>query len=100
MPAYVLSPEAVDDLHTFWNFIAADSEQAADRMIDELFDAFTGLARWPHKGHRRPDVTRRDVLFWPEGDFLIVYRPSREPLQIAAILHGARDIPRIVEAIP
>jgi len=97
MAEYFLSPEAMDDLQGIWDFIALDSPIAADRLIDELFETFEQLAVWPGQGHFRRDLTERNVRFWPVGSYLVVYREGRGALEIAAILHGARDIPRVIE---
>ncbi len=97
MPArYILSPEALDDLQGIWDFIGADNPDAADRVVDELFAAFQQLAELPGQGHTRRDLTERDVRFWPVRSYLVVYGDSTDPLQIVAILHGARDIPSII----
>ena len=95
MAEFILSSEALDDLQSIWNFIAADNQTAADRIVDELFEAFEHLAEWPGSGHTRRDLTQRDVRFWPVRSYLVVYR-EKAPLQIVAILHGARDIPSII----
>ena len=47
-------------------------------------------------GHTRRDLTDRDVRFWPEGSYLIVYRELPEALQVVAVLHGSRDVPEIM----
>jgi antitoxin ParD1/3/4 len=59
-------------------------------------EAFEQLAQWPGKGHRRADMGDRAVRFWPEGSYLIVYREKSVPLQVVAILHGARDVPSVI----
>jgi plasmid stabilization system protein ParE len=59
----------------------------------------TPLRNWPggpRMGHTRPDVTDRDVRFWPNGSYLIVYRQLPATLQIVAVLHGARDVPEVM----
>jgi plasmid stabilization system protein ParE len=96
MAAYLLSPEAFEDLQLIWDFIAADNVRSADRVLDELFDTFEKLAQWPRQGHTRTDLTDRDVRFWPVGSYLVVYRENDAPLQIVAVLHGARDVPTII----
>jgi plasmid stabilization system protein ParE len=97
MADYLLSPEALEDLQSIWDFVAADSTDAADKLLDKLFEAFETLARWPGQGHTRADLTNRDVHFWPVGNYLVVYRGTLDPLQIVAILHGARDVPSVIE---
>ena len=44
-------------------------------------------------GHRREDLTRYPVLFWPVGAYLIIYRAERPPIEIVAVTQGSRDIP-------
>jgi plasmid stabilization system protein ParE len=97
MPTYTVSEEAIDDLQNIWDFISADNEIAADRVLNELFEAFQQLAEMPGMGHTRRDLTRRDVRFWPLRSYLIVYRDRPLPLQIVAVLHGAQDVPSIIE---
>ena len=98
MPSYEISPEALLDLQTIWDFIAVDSTSAADRVIDELFDAFEHLAKWPDTGHSRPDLTPQSVRFWSVRSYLVVYRSSLQNVQIVAILHGSRDVPAILQS--
>lgn len=47
MSGYVLSAAAALDLDGIWDYIAADSIDAADRWIGRLFDAFEALGRSP-----------------------------------------------------
>lgn len=61
---YLVAPEAEDDLQQIWRYLLGEAGLAvANRIQGELVDAFEGLADVPGKGHRRPDLTRRDVLF-------------------------------------
>jgi plasmid stabilization system protein ParE len=92
----VLSPDALQDLQDIWDFIAFDNANAADQLQDEFFNAFEKLAQHPRLGHSRPDITERDVRFWPTGSYLIVYREWPKELQVLAILHGSRDVPEVM----
>jgi toxin ParE1/3/4 len=93
---YVLSPDVLQDLQDIWDFIAADNVAAADKLEDEFFEAFGMLAKRPRMGHARSDLTQRDVRFWPVGQYLIVYRSLPAPLQVVAVLHGARDATEVI----
>jgi toxin ParE1/3/4 len=93
---YVLSPEVLQDLQDIWDFIASDNPVAADKLEDEFFEAFEMLAKHPRMGHVRSDLTPRDVRFWPVGEYLIVYRSFPAPLQVVAVLHGARDVAEVI----
>ena len=93
MSGYILSPDADQDLTDIWDYVAADSIDAADRWIKKLFDAFESLAQHPQLGHKREDLTPHSVLFWPVGSYLIIYRLTPSALQIVAVTQGSRDIP-------
>jgi antitoxin ParD1/3/4/toxin ParE1/3/4 len=93
MKEYVLSTGAELDLDEIWEYIALDSIHAADRWIGKLFDAFDALARTPGMGHKRKDLTAYSVLFWPVGEYLVLYRTRGERVEIVAVTQGARDIP-------
>jgi plasmid stabilization system protein ParE len=90
---YILGPDADLDLDNIWEYIARDNLEAADRWIGKLFDAFEALGQNPRMGHKREDLTRYPVLFWPVGAYLIIYRPERRPVAIVAVAQGSRDIP-------
>lgn len=93
MSGYILSVDADFDLDDIWEYIAADSIDAADRWIEKLFDVFEALGRMPGMGHRREDLTAYPVLFWPVGAYLIIYRARSQPIEIVAVTQGSRDIP-------
>lgn len=93
MNTFVLGREAEADINDLWDYVADDSVDAADRIVAALFDAFEELAQFPAMGHKREDVTTLAVRFWPVGNYLIVYRPESDPIQVVAVVHGKRDVP-------
>jgi plasmid stabilization system protein ParE len=92
-----LSPAAETQIGDIVEYIAADSEDAAVRVRDALYSAFEQLARTPGIGHRRQDLTDRPLKFWSVHSYLVVYNPASDPLTIVAILHGARDVERLLK---
>lgn len=98
MRGYAFHPEAEIDLDAIWEFIAEDSQLAADRMIDAIEATIEALVPFPHQGHRRPDLTSRPLRFTNVGSYLIVYAPDKRPLWLVAIMHGRRN-PRVIAAI-
>ncbi len=97
MSSYVLGKDAAHDLNDIWEYIAIDNLDAADLWIEKLFDAFEALSRTPGIGHKRDDLTRYPVLFFPVGAYLIIYRAGRQPIEIVAITQGGRDIPSFLQ---
>jgi plasmid stabilization system protein ParE len=94
--SYELSPVARADLQEIWYYIGVKNlnPAAADRLWQDIEEACEELAQTPSLGHVRRDLTRdRDVLFYCVRDYyLVIYKRGTEPLQIARILHGARDV--------
>ena len=93
MSGYILGGDTVLDLEAIWSYIAADSIDAADRWIAKLFEAFEALGQTPGMGHKREDLTRFPILFWPIGAYLVIYRTQSGPIEIVAVTQGSRDIP-------
>jgi plasmid stabilization system protein ParE len=94
---YLVAPEAEGDLRQIWRYLLGEAGLAiANRIQGELVEAFEGLADVPGKGHRRPDLTSRDVLFFSVYQYMIVYRRT-ESVEIVAVLHGKRDVKRVLK---
>jgi plasmid stabilization system protein ParE len=103
MSAYVLTPLAKADIFDIWAYIAEDSETAADRVQQAVYDACAFLAEGPSRGHTRPDLTARRLRFWTltrYPNYTVVYRPETSPLEIVAVLHGKRNIRRVLRQRP
>lgn len=96
---YQFTSIAIDDLDRIWSFIAADSQDAADRVEAAVFDACEMLSRNPMLGSKRIELTARPVRFWTVThfpNFVVVYRPDTRPLRIIRVLHGKRNLARIL----
>jgi toxin ParE1/3/4 len=92
-----VAPTAQSDLLAIWDYIAADSPDSADRMGDRFWEAFHQLQKYPESGRSSSGLagTRR-LRFWRVGEYQVVYRVTKTMVEIAAILHGSRDIPAVL----
>ena len=100
MKRYFLTPAAKTDLVEIYEYIHHDKPMAAARVMARIRDAIRRLAETPGMGHRREDLTDDDSLrFWPIYSFLIVYRLSKGPIQVLRVVHGARDVSRILDRV-
>ncbi len=91
MTGYEFHPEARFDLAEIWEFIRPKNLDAADRIIAEILSAIRDLVPFPHRGHRRTDLTSRPLRFIRVRDYLIAYAPDEKPLWVVAIMHGHRS---------
>jgi plasmid stabilization system protein ParE len=98
MIGYEFHPEAYLDLDDIWEFIARDSLDSADRVIDDILASIDAAIALPRQGSRRPDLTSRPLRFLHVYDYLIAYAPDEKPLWIIAVMHGRRS-PRVMAAI-
>jgi plasmid stabilization system protein ParE len=100
MSGYQFTPQASEDLLDIWSFIARDNPEAADRVEAAVYRACDLLADSPLAGRMRKDITAFPLRFWvvhPYSNYLIVYDPEKQPLQIIRILHGARDLAGVLK---
>lgn len=97
MKSHIVAPQAEADLQQIWRYLLGAADLAVtNRIQSELVDAFEELAQTPGQGHRPPDLTNRDVLFFTLYQYLIVYRRA-EVVEIAAVLHSKRDVKRLLK---
>jgi len=98
MSGFALHPEAYDDIDEIRAYVAEDSPNAADDLVNEIFDRLRQLAHFPDQGFRRPDYTSLPLRFILVRDYLIAYAPEKDPLWVVAVVHGRRS-PRAIAAI-
>jgi len=97
MKSFVFTPLAARDLKEIWDYLASDSIQAADRVLDAMEKALRGLAKNPGKGHWRENLADRRHRFFMVYSYLIVYRPETKPMQVIRVLHASRDIQALLD---
>jgi plasmid stabilization system protein ParE len=96
---YRFTPEAAADLFEIWSYVASDNAEAADRVEAAIYDACAFVAQAPLSGQVRRNLTNRPIRFWTVQRFpnyVLVYRPDTQPLQVIRILHGKQNIQRIL----
>jgi plasmid stabilization system protein ParE len=97
---FQLTSQAIEDLDAIWWAIAEDNRDAAERVEIEILATCHRLARHPRMGTKRQDITMLPVRLWTITKFpnyVIVYRPETNPLQVVAILHGKRDLKGVLK---
>jgi toxin ParE1/3/4 len=87
---------ADDDLDSIWLHVAEDSVRAAERLIRAIEAAEDRLGQFPEIGQARPDLAL-DLRHWPVGSYLILYRVDPEAVLIVRVIHGARDLPAVLD---
>lgn len=95
---YDLSAAGRLDLLQIWIYLAEHASiDVADKVLADIEAGILRVARSPGHGHRRPDLTERDVRFYRVHSYLIVYRPDKKPIHVLRVLHAARDVKSLLE---
>ena len=96
-----LHDEIEADLDRIWNWLALDQKvpTSADRVREAIEISFHLLARHPGMGNLRwrdhPALADVRMLVVPRyHNYLVFYRERPDAVQIIAVLHGKRDLPR------
>ncbi|MCI0362002.1 MAG: type II toxin-antitoxin system RelE/ParE family toxin [Planctomycetaceae bacterium] len=97
MPAITLDDAAREDLIDIWEYIAHDNPQAADRMLDRIWDGFRVVAKFPQGGTLRPELAT-NLRCYTVGNYVIYFRPTANGIEVARVLHGARDVDALFES--
>ena len=90
MNGYILTPIAQQDFADILEYYLEEAgSRVARQMLVEFVEVFRMLARSPGAGHKREDLAEdRDIVFWPMRDYLILYKPGTNPLQVITIVRG------------
>ena len=83
------SKPARADLREIWLYVAQDSIEAADRLLDRLDRTIRMLARNPAIGQREDDL-REGLRRFVVGNYLVFYEPVPGGIRVVRVLHGAR----------
>ena len=86
--------DADTDVLEIWTYHFERSQSAADRLVREITAEYDNLHEFPGMGRRREDIGPNYRSF-PIGDYIIYYRVWEDVVEIARVLHGARDITEV-----
>ena len=90
----VIAPAARQDLEDIWAYIGEESPAYADEMIDRLAGAAQQMTDHPELGRPR-DEFAPGLRCFPIGRYILFYRVREDNIEIARVLHGARDLDAI-----
>ena len=88
-------PSAIRDLDDIWFHIALDDEPAATRLVERIARSVARLGDFPLSGPARPDIAS-DAHSLTVGNYLLLYRVGEDSVDIVRVLHGAREITRLL----
>jgi toxin ParE1/3/4 len=90
------SPLAEQDYRNIWRYIAADNPDAADRLLSRIDAKLELHVRNPRMG-AKCDRMAPGLRSFPVGNYLAFYRIVPDGIELARVLHGARDLKRLLQ---
>jgi toxin ParE1/3/4 len=87
--------QAEDDLEEIVFKLGRRSRDKALRVHVEIIDRVYGQAQFPLTGRQRDDILPglRSVAI---GDYVAIFRPTDDTIEVLRILHGSRDVERVI----
>lgn len=86
---------AVADLENIQDYVARDSPEYADALIERLVLSVEQLAAFPESGRLVPEATDPKVRELLVEGYRMVYRLRKGTVQILGVIHGARSLYRM-----
>jgi toxin ParE1/3/4 len=90
MSEYRLAFQAERDLDEIADYLADRNPTAAVRVLENLLEKFLLLSQNPLLGELRSDLPKKPRCF-SAGKYVILYQPTSNGIEIARVIHGARD---------
>ena len=96
MSRFIVSPQAQSDIAEILDFLADEGLAVLEQYEAKFEEAFHLIAQMPLLGHTRPGFEDLPVRVWVVRPYLVVYLPGSRPVEIVAVLHGARDVDEVM----
>jgi toxin ParE1/3/4 len=96
MALVIRSEPALQDYLEIWDYIARDNAGAADRLLEMIDTKLQLYAENPRMGTAR-DRLSAGLRSFPAGNYLVFYRIVPGGIELARVLHGARNLSTLFE---
>lgn len=83
---------AVADLENIQDYIARDSAEYADAIVERLILSVDQLEAFPDSGRRVPESADPKIRELLVESYRIIYRRRKGAVQILAVVHGAKPL--------
>ena len=91
----LIAPLAAFDLEEIGDYIAQDNPVRAGTFVAELRAHCEKICLNPAGYRRRPELSD-DLRSCTHGNYVIFFESTTEQVTIVRILHGARDMPEVL----
>ena len=93
------NPIAISDMNEIKEYIGQDSPEAANRVINNIFDKIESLSNFPNLGLSLSEkigiTTRYKYLICDK--YIVFYLFENEVISIMRVIHGKRDYLKLLD---
>ena len=82
--------QSQEDLREVRGYISRDAPATASAFVRRLRESVNRLKEFPESGQVVPELGRQDIRELLRGNYRIIYRVSRDRIDILAVYHSAR----------
>jgi len=86
---------ALADLKAIEAYIAERSQQRARSLVERVFERSGTLASFPQLGPAVPEYEDEAIREVFENPYRIIYRIEGNQIDIVAVIHAARKLPKL-----
>ncbi len=90
------SLQAAEDLESIGDFIAEDNPARANSFVEELQERCQEMSRHPTAFPLRAEL-EPGLRIGVHGKYLIFFKSTDEEMLVVRILHGARDLTKLLK---
>ena len=85
------------DLAEIHRFIAGDSPQAAERVVQEIVATGRRLVRFPESGRVVPESLTRDIREVVASPYRVLYVIRKRSVYVLGVIHSKREIASVLK---
>ncbi len=83
---------AVQNLSAIYTYIAENSSQNAEKLVDKLTRRSEQIANFPLSGRIVPEFETKQIREVIESSYRIIYYIKPDQIEILAVIHGSQQI--------
>jgi plasmid stabilization system protein ParE len=94
-----INDEVISDVNNIKDYISADDNLAAEKIIKEIFDTIENIPSSPESGMNLNNYTKRknNYRFRIVKPYLIFYKIEKNAVRVYRVLHGSMPYLKLLE---
>lgn len=94
---FKIKSKAIKDMEVIFDYIHKENPSSAKNLINEFYELFKKLAKFPNIGSTKKFITYKNVRFYViKNHFLVVYNITDNCVTILRVLSSYQDICKLI----